>query len=64
MGDSDDSVGDGEEKGVLAECTRYRERRDQHCGHRAEEGKPHEPLLRIDRIRQPGVGGPGPPENP
>jgi hypothetical protein len=69
MEDADDEVGDpeGERVGaererVGAERVRDRERRDEHRAHRREHGEPDDALLGIDRVREPGVCGPGPPE--
>ena len=61
--DPDDRVGAGEEKCVVPERARHGERGDQHRPHRPEHDQPHDPLLGIDRVRQPGIGGPRPPEH-
>ena len=56
-------VGAGEEERVVAERVRHGQRRDQHRRHRPEHDEPHGAFLRVDRVRQPGVRGPGPPEH-
>ncbi len=63
MRDADERVGAGEEERVVAEDVRHGERRDQHRTHRGEHRDPNRSLLRVDRVRQPGVGGPRPPED-
>ena len=57
------AVGAREEERVVAEDVRDRQRRDQHRRHGPEHHDPDEALFRIDRVRQPGVRGPRPPEH-
>jgi hypothetical protein len=62
-GDDDEECG-AEEHAVVAEHTRYRERRDEHRDQRDEQCGADESLLGVDGVRQPGVGRPRPPERP
>ena len=61
--DPDERVGAGEEERVVAERPRDGERRDQHRAHGGEHRDSNRPLFGVDRVRQPRVGGPRPPEH-
>ena len=58
----DDEVGDPEQHAVVVERLRHGQRDDQHRPHRREHGDPHHPFLGVERVRQPRIRGPGPPE--
>ena len=51
-----------EEHAFVVEHAGHGERRDEHRGQRDEQRNTDDALLRVDRIRQPGVGRPRPPE--
>ena len=57
-----DQVGDPEQHRVRTERARYGERDDEHRGHRAEHARAHRPLLRLERVGEPGVARPRPPD--
>ena len=57
------AVGDRELDRAIAERVGHRERRHEHRRHRREHRQPDRPVLGIDDARQPGVTGPGPPED-
>ena len=63
MRDPNHRVGARKEERVVAEDVRHRQRCDQHRPHRPEHRDPDDALLGVDRVRQPGVRGPGPPEH-
>jgi hypothetical protein len=60
--DVDDEEGNAEQDAVIAERRRDGKRRDEHGGHRHQQRRKHNALIGIDRIRQPGIGRPRPPE--
>ena len=60
--DVDDEECNAEQDTVIAERRRDRKRRDEHGRHRHQHRREHKALVGIDRIRQPGVGSPRPPE--
>ncbi len=62
MESADDEVGDPEDDAIDVEGMRRRERHDEHRGHRGEDGDPHGALFRVERVREPRVRGPGPPQ--
>ena len=57
-----DEVGDAEDDAVLVERLGHGKRRDEHRRHDAEHRDPDDPLFGIERVRQPRVRGPGPPD--
>ena len=57
-----DQVRDAEEDAVRVERFGDGEGDDEHCGHRREHPRAHRPFLRLERVRQPGIARPGPPE--
>jgi hypothetical protein len=57
-----DEVGDAEHDAIDVERVRGREGHDEHGGHRAEHRDAHHALLGIERVREPGVGRPRPPQ--
>ena len=57
-----EQVGDAEQDAVVAEGLGHSEGGDQHRAHGREHRQPHGALFGVQRVRQPGVGGPGPPE--
>ncbi len=59
---TDDEEGGAEEDAVVVEHTGHRQCRDEHRDQRHEQRGADEGLLGVDGVRQPGVGGPGPPE--
>ncbi len=61
--DTHDRVRAREDERVVAEHVRDGERRHEHRDHGAEHHDPDLALLGIDGVRQPGVGGPRPPED-
>ena len=63
MRDPDERVCAREDEGVVAEDVRHRNGGDQHRAHRGEHRDPHRAFLRVDRVRQPRVRGPRPPEH-
>jgi hypothetical protein len=50
------------EEGVSSEGGRHHERRDEQGPHSQEQGGEHGVLVRVDRVGQPGVSRPRPPE--
>ncbi len=57
-----DQIRDPEQDGVCVEGFRDGERDDEHRSHRREHARAHRPLLGLERVRQPGIAGPRPPE--
>ena len=55
-------VGAAEEERVVAEGSWGCQTDDQHRGHRPEHRQARRSLVRVDRVGEPGVRGPGPPE--
>jgi hypothetical protein len=57
-----DEVGDAEDDPVGVEGMRGRQRHDEHRGHRPEYGDPDGALFGVQRVGEPGVRCPRPPE--
>ena len=55
-------VGDAEQHGVRVERLRDGEGDDQHRRHRSEHPRPYRPSFGLERVREPCVPGPRPPE--
>ena len=62
MKQTDEEVRDAEQHGVVSEGARDRQGDTEHRRHRAEHHQPDPALVDVQRARQPGVGGPRPPE--
>ena len=58
----DRKIGAAEEERVVAESAGRSQTDDEHRRHGPEHGQPRRSLVRINRVGEPGVGGPGPPE--
>lgn len=63
MEDTRDEVRDAKGYAGGAERVGYRERHNEHRGDRPEHGEPDGSLFRVEGVRQPGVGGPRPPQH-
>ncbi len=63
LGGADDHVAAGEDEPEVVERLGDAERDHEQRRHRREHRQPNRPLLGIDDAGQPGVGGPGPPED-
>ena len=57
-----DEVGDAEEDAVVAERLRHGSATTSIAAMTREHREPHRALVGVERVRQPGVAGPGPPE--
>jgi hypothetical protein len=62
MEKTDDQVRDSEQHGVRVERLGDGERNDKHCSHGREHACAHNSFLGLERVRQPGVTRPRPPE--
>jgi hypothetical protein len=62
MHGDDDEERSPEEHAVVVEHARHRKCSQEHRDERDEQCGPDEAFLGVDGVRQPGVGGPGPPE--
>ena len=51
-----------EDQGLGSECRRRREGHDQHRGRRGEHDQSNAALFGVEGVRQPGIGGPRPPQ--
>ena len=64
VGDADEGIGAREQERVVAEGVGDGARRNQRRAHRREHDQADGALVGVDRVRQPRVRGPGPPEHP
>ena len=62
MKGADDEVRDGEDQGLGSERRWRREGHDQHRGRRGEHDQANAALFGVEGVRQPGIGGPRPPQ--
>ena len=59
---ADSKKADTEDQSVLTESGRYRQRDTEQHRHRGQHREPDAAFVDVDRARQPGVAGPGPPD--
>jgi hypothetical protein len=59
-----DDVGDGEPCSLRVERVRHGQRHEEAAGHRGEDERPDGAAPDVDRVREPRVAGPRPPEEP
>src|SRR5262249_25512560 len=53
---------DAEDDSLVTERLGDGQRGDEHRGNRGEHGTQHHPFVRIERVREPGICRPGPPQ--
>jgi hypothetical protein len=58
-----DQVGDPEQHCVCSECVRDGEGDDEHRSHPREHARPDPALLGLERVREPGIARPRPPQH-